>query len=254
VQVNQNKTLRFAITAGALLVVFLHVWKPDLQIDSVTLALLIVAILPWAQPLIKSVELMGVRLELQELKNELAETKGAAASAVRKADYLLAGPSPAPTAGVAPAQPIDSAIEALQKLMAEYEHIRDTQSSGAARTQAMTAVVRKMIELAPALPGFDVATALSSSRRGERLAAYAYLFAQPDLKLLALLVTSVTKIEDKPFGQYWGLQAISRVLATRGREPLPASVLNDLSQFAERLPRGSDREYELNRILTDLKL
>ncbi len=201
----QTQVLRIGVTFGALILVTLHVWKPDLQIDSITVVLLIVAVLPWVQPLIKSIELLGVKLELQELKDELADAKGAAESAARKADYLLSGATPTPSIEVAGAQAVDMVGETFAQLMGAYEHIRATQSSGAARTQAMTAIVRKMIELAPSLQDFDVAETLISPQRGRRLAAYAYLYARPDFQFIEPLVTSVTKLEDKPFGQYWGL-------------------------------------------------
>jgi hypothetical protein len=248
----QTQGIRIGVTVGASVLVGMHVWKPDLKIDSITIVLLIVAVLPWVQPLIKSIELLGVKLELQDLKNELNDAKGAAKSAERKADYLLSGAPPTPAPDGANLNAVDTANQSFAKLMRDYEHIRNTQSSGAARTRAMTEIVRKMVALAPAIHGFDPAEALKSDQRGLRLAAYAYLYAQPDYRFIEALVAGVTKVEDKPFGQYWGLQAISRVLASRGGASVSESVRSQLRQLSERLPRGTDRDYEVRKILLEL--
>jgi hypothetical protein len=81
--------LRRGVSIGALVIAGLHLWRPDWKIDSITVVLLIIAVLPWTQPLIKNIESLGVKLELQDLKNEVDNAKGAAASAERKAEYLL---------------------------------------------------------------------------------------------------------------------------------------------------------------------
>jgi hypothetical protein len=246
--------LRRGVTLGALVVAGLHLLRPELEnrlhhrcfIDYSR-----TTVLPWAQPLIKSIELLGVKLELQDLKNEVANAKGAAASAERKAEYLLSSvPSTRPIASAVSTR--EAADQSFTQLMREYEHVRSTQSAGAARTQAMTAIVRKMIELAPSLQNCDVAKALMSNEDGERLAAYAYLYARPDIQLIGPLVTSVTRLEDKPFGQYWGLQAISRVLTSREGVSVPDAARLQLRQFAQMVPRGTDRDYEIRKILRDL--
>lgn len=71
--------LRFAVTIGALLVAVAHLIWPDVAVDSVTVALLVVAVLPWLAPLVKSVELPGgLKIELQDLQQvaDRANTAG----------------------------------------------------------------------------------------------------------------------------------------------------------------------------------
>jgi hypothetical protein len=250
----QTKGLRIGVTLVALVLVTMHVLKPDLRIDSITIVLLIVAVLPWVQPLIKSIELLGVKLELQDLKNELNDAKGAAKSAERKVDYLLSGAASAVPIDKENLRVAETAEQSFTGLMDDYEHIRNSQSSGAARTSAMTAVVRKMIEVAPAIHTFDLVDALKSDRGGRRLGAYAFLYARPDFEFIDDLVAGVTKVEDKPFGQYWGLQAISRVLASRGGVSVSENVRSQLRQFSGRLPRGTDRDYEIRKILQELEV
>lgn len=64
------------ITLGATAVAILHVARPALSIDGVTVALLIVAIAPWMADIVKSVTLPGgFSFELQEVERDLSEAK-----------------------------------------------------------------------------------------------------------------------------------------------------------------------------------
>jgi hypothetical protein len=63
------KRLRQIVSLGALLVALAHVIWPNLAIDAITLVLIMLAIIPWLAPLIKSLELPGgLKLEFQELQ------------------------------------------------------------------------------------------------------------------------------------------------------------------------------------------
>lgn len=64
------------------------------MIDSITAFFAFVAILPWLQPIIKTVEMLGMKLELQELKGQVAEARGAAESASQQATFALVSSLP----------------------------------------------------------------------------------------------------------------------------------------------------------------
>lgn len=71
-------TVSILISAGALAIALLHVLLPTVEIDAITIALLILALLPWIGPIFKSIELPGgIKLELREemrqLKSEVSE-------------------------------------------------------------------------------------------------------------------------------------------------------------------------------------
>lgn len=242
-----NLPLKILVSAVGLLAAIVHVSKPELRIDSITIVLLVIAAIPWAQPLIKSIELLGVKLELQELHAKVAEATGAAESATRQVGVALA-------VSTAPPQPealLDSqAVEnKIKELADKYNHIRDTQKAGGQRTTAMTNVVSQMMEFARRMPSLDPKRLLSNENRGLRLFGYAFLYEQPnDSALLLPLVESVTRIEDKPFGQYWGLQAIKKVIANAPPEAQSEAKAR-LSSFSPRIPAGTDRGYELRQIL-----
>ena len=245
--------LKAAVTIGALAVAVVHTWLPSVRIDAITVALLAAAVLPWLQPIFKSVKLPGgIELVLQELEQEVKDATGAAKSAERKADLAVSGIA-TNHSEIRALQPEAAANERLIALTREYVEIRKTQPSGSARTQAMTAIVRAMIDLALSVPNLDVLPLLRSSDAGQRLASYAYLYAAPDARHLAALVSSVTTLEDKPFGQYWGLQAIGHNFGSRLEKDVVDSVLRDLTAFVERVPRGSDRDYEARKLLTQMR-
>jgi len=92
---------------------------------------------------------------------------------------------------------------------------------------------------------------------GERLAAYAHLYALPDPTHLEGLSRSLRELEPgsthrflaQPFEQYWGLLALHKVLGRFDRRNVPSSVTNDLTALRKLLPPGSDRAYELSRCL-----
>lgn len=73
----KRKTQIF-ITTSAVLVGLTHLFFPDLKIDAIFITLIVVAIIPWLEPLLKSVELPGgLKVEFQDLKKIEDEAKKA---------------------------------------------------------------------------------------------------------------------------------------------------------------------------------
>src|SRR6266487_1327283 len=62
--------LKLAMTGGAVAVIVARLLWPGLKLDAVTLGLLVVAVLPWLSPLIKSAEFPGGwKIEFQDVKD-----------------------------------------------------------------------------------------------------------------------------------------------------------------------------------------
>lgn len=81
------KLLRQVVSLGALILALAHLVWPSLAIDAITLALMVIAILPWLAPLVKSLKIPGGwKVEFQELQK--------AASRAESAGLLAAEPSP----------------------------------------------------------------------------------------------------------------------------------------------------------------
>lgn len=251
-----NLSVSAIISVVALILAGVRLKWPDIKIDSITLGLMIIAVLPWLAPLFKSVKIPGgwefVFKEAMEAKQTANEAKGAAESTAKRVELASAGNLPNVVASTA--DPMRSKEDELQLLVDKYNEIRETQRSGSARTAAMTDVFRQMIGLAPELKQFNVKKHLEAKNRGMRLASYAYLYALPNFALLDDLVISVIEVEDKPFGQYWGLEAVAKVIGNRKLGDLnPLTVEKLQNALLTRLHSGTDRHFLLSRILRDLK-
>lgn len=65
----EARKIQFTITLGSLLLALAHLLWPSLTIDSITLALIVLAVLPWLTPLLKSLKLPGgLEVEFKELE------------------------------------------------------------------------------------------------------------------------------------------------------------------------------------------
>jgi hypothetical protein len=240
--------LRVLLTVAAIAVAVSHAKWPTLRIDGVTLGLIVLAVLPWLAPIIKSIELPGIgKIELQEVKAQVEELRGQAASASQKADTALTNTIVAPQAAA-----LLTSEQRYLALSERYNDIRKTQKPSDLRTAAMTNVVGEMISLASSGASVKVVPFLTDRDDGKRLFAYAHIYAHPDPRLLPDLVRSVTQVEDKPFGQYWGIQAIGRVIQA-APDSVDVQTQVALRQFLTKLKRGTDRHYELSRILRSLE-
>jgi hypothetical protein len=70
------RSLAIAISVTALVVAGVHLIWPELHIDAVTLALVVVAIAPWLAPIFKSIELPGgLRFEYQQIERQVREVQ-----------------------------------------------------------------------------------------------------------------------------------------------------------------------------------
>jgi hypothetical protein len=253
-----NVAARLVFTAVALSVAAAHLLWPHLAIDAVTVGLLIIALLPWASSFLHSVEALGVKAELRQQEQQIQEAKGAAESANRRAEfaeqYSAARESTAAEAGLdaRSSPPHTDAEEVFAELAREYNEVRERMRSGSGRTAVMTRIVSRMAALAPDLAHFDVEHALGAKDPGSRLSAYAYLYACPNFGYAEALVDTVTS-EDKPFNEYWGIRAIGRVLGSRPQDANIDMTVTKLRKHLEnRLRPGTDRYYELSRILREL--
>ena len=134
----------------------------------------------------------------------------------------------------------------VHDLAVRYNTLRGVLPSSDQRTVLMAGVVRELRDLLREVPGFDVTKFLSSTDRGLRLAAYAFLTEHKAPQHRPELVR-VTCAEDKPFGQYTGLEAIRYQGQTAER--LHDEDLNMLSSLAQRLGPNEDRTQLINDII-----
>jgi len=75
---NQSRCITIIISFIACILIIAHIFCPDVAIDSITVALLVLALVPWMLPLLKAIDLPGVgRIEFQDLEKIGNEAKQA---------------------------------------------------------------------------------------------------------------------------------------------------------------------------------
>jgi hypothetical protein len=70
-----GRGLAAGVTAIALALLLFHLAFPDVSVDSATIALLILAAVPWLGAWIKSIEVAGVKVELHDLREQLLQVR-----------------------------------------------------------------------------------------------------------------------------------------------------------------------------------
>jgi hypothetical protein len=136
----------------------------------------------------------------------------------------------------------------LATLAAEYDRARLDRQHGDGRSQTINQIVGRMIRAATAIETFDVGKAITSSSAGERLTAYAHLIAHPNPANFDALMLALVGGESTSNGQYWAIQALSKVL------PLASKIQrihtrNELRHLVDDFPPSSDRGYALRVLL-----
>jgi hypothetical protein len=226
-----------AVSFLALGVAVAHLLAPGLKIDNVTVALLVIAIVPWLRELFTSIELPGgLRVEFRDVEQRVE-----AAEAMADAALIGGGEGAGETDDPA-------AREDVRRLAAEYLTVRATMRAGSARTQRMNGIFAGLVRTTQRLAHPELADWLASSDGGLRLAAYARLYAVPDGSTLRGLAEAATG-EPLAFGQYWAIRALDKVVDLKGPERVPTEVLRGLENCR---PNGADRAYLLNRVIAKI--
>lgn len=180
----------------------------------------------------------------EEIAQKAKEAAGAAQSALQKAEFALITSPDTSLHG--------SSLENLLQSAANYNEIRNTMKPGPARTSKMTEVVKGMMAIISLIETYDIDAALKDRNDGKRLIGYVWLNVKPNEEYLGELVDAIAT-DPTAFGQYWGIQALSKIIKHRTSEKMDPTVFNKLKSYYNRLDKGIDREYELARILPELK-
>jgi hypothetical protein len=174
------------------------------------------------------------------------DAHGAALNAERKADAALASLGSASERQLPGAT--DSASAELHRLAAEYDRVRSGPGRASGTSSIVSELVGRMIRAAANAKDYNFSEALRSTSAGERLAAYAYIYEHPAPEYLGVLVRAIADGEPTGNGQYWAIQALSKVypLATEEKQ---RDVEPALRQILANYSPGSDRGYALGRVL-----
>jgi len=231
----------WVLSAVALTLAATHVLWPD-RVDILTVAILLVAGLPWMPRIFEHIELPGGwKLQFRQIQERLDRTEStahAALSAVAEGAEAVTDPSAVPLGSVA-------------DLATEANRVR-TEVEGRAQSDAFSQLIGKMMVRTVADATFDAVAALRLSDPGMRLAGYAYMYVRRDPAAFAELVDALVDRENTALGQYWALQAVRRTLGRVDPAALPADLAVRLAALRAELPEGSSRRAELEEILRRL--
>lgn len=247
--------LKAAISLLAVVMLVARLAFPHIQIDAIVWVLAAVALIPWVAHAIRSVELPGgLKVELQEMKRDIAVAKGAAESARQHAELATV------QTGFHTQRAIREDVEVKwpelsRKLVSEYNLLREQHRPSVGRTTLMTQVVGEMIKAAHQFPDWSPEQALASGDRGTRLLAYAHLYAVPNFSCFTTLVSSACNFADdnRSFGQYWSVLALQRVVTVGAEQGIGRTESQSLAKLAARFEPGSDRHAEMSRLMCNLE-
>ena len=228
--------INIIISLLSLILIIIHFLYPD-KIDYITLILFGICFIPWIIPYVKSIELAGVKVELNELK-------GAIKSNDIKIDVVLADM-------VNPSYQYHSedSVGKISELANIYNDIRTKLVRSDYRTNEMTKVMNQMLNLAGSIKNIEIENYINSDDDGLNLFGYAYTFLNPKEECFSLIINSINKSDAKPFNQYWGLSSIQKILSKHGINKITSDDLNNLKKLSKEFLPGTDRSYVLNQIL-----
>lgn len=236
--------VQIAITAIAIAALVLRQVLPNFHADNITLALVVIAFLPWLGLVFKSFEVPGLgKVEFLERKVRTLEEQQRVSN---ENSSLAAGAASILVAGKAGAALEADGGQTLSNLANKYDEMRRTMPSGWQRTSELAKVFGQMAAAAANADQFDVRRALSAGDEGTRITGIAYLFARPDPGMMDELISTITQKETAAFNQYWGLKTVQNILDHGGK--LSDQSRKKLTRYAANVERR-DRYRETMKIL-----
>jgi serine/threonine protein kinase len=146
-------------------------------------------------------------------------------------------------------------LEQLSALAEKYNDIHETYKGQDTpnRRELMTGILNEMVKLSFNEETIDVMPYLHSDNWGMRLAAYAYIYTNPQFKFLPALIDSTQQASRQPFVQHRGIEAIGKILERHGPEAKATEAVTKLQTLHNNLSATTLRYAELSRILKTLE-
>jgi hypothetical protein len=237
----RHRWFGIGLTVVALAAAVGHLIWPAAKIDTSTVVLLVVALLPWLGHLLDSIELPGgwkVKYRSLEQRQDSVELAAAAAGAQATDAASTA------RAAFGAAQTADPAtMDTVRSLVDEYDRLwaLPRQSTGRGDFDRLFGA---MVAVVPRVPGFDPVQAIGDPADGARLAGYAYLYGRPDPARLAEVVGAAVE-ERSPVVQYWAIRTVAVLMERTDVAVVPETVVAQLRALMDRLPVDSSRHAQL---------
>lgn len=227
-----------AVSAVAVAAAVVHVVRPDLKIDTITVVLLVVALLPWLGHLLDSIEMPGgwkVKYRTLEQRQDSVEQVATDATSTAQAAFGAAQTVDSPT------------MDTVRLLVEEYDRLwaLPRQRTGSAEFDRLFGA---MVAVVPKVPDFDPVRAFGAPADGARLTGYAYVYGRPDPARLTDVVAAAVE-ERSPVVQYWAIRTVAVVMEQTDVSAVPETVVAQLGALMERLPVHTSRHTRLAAVL-----
>jgi hypothetical protein len=239
--------IRILITIVAIAVLAATWFFPTkAKVDASGIALLVLALLPWIVPImhITELDLGGNVIKLQDQIKELQKSKDLSDAEIKQIRELLRVTTNMARAQIGPNPDITSSESAetdvkIAELKASFMPLYNDRFRST-RLSDLTKVVAQLVPLMAQKTNFDPLPSLGSRDPADRIAAIAYIYGKPDWKYLDRLITAASG-EDKPFIQYWAVEAIGAITALPGTHVSP-SQMQALNALLPRVDNFFDHE------------
>jgi hypothetical protein len=219
------------------------------KIDVVTIALVLLAFLPWLSTFLSEFSAGGITVKLREIEKKIETV---AEQQVRTDDQLIQSATAAQSA-TKPRKSAMPASQGLDELAQKYISTRNSMRSGPARTTKMTDIFVEMRAAALATgPGWDQAEGwLADDDPGRNLGALAFLNAFPEKVKPSSLIDLVERTS-QPFIQYWALRTLNSFVQTQGSKDFSVADVRRLKALEGQLGPSVDRGILVRSINRDL--
>ncbi|MFC9509421.1 hypothetical protein [Streptomyces sp. NPDC057002] len=239
-----------AVTAIAVVAAVVHLVWPHIELDAVTVTLLVIAVVPWLGGIFDSITLPGgAGVQFRRLTARMEESEAVTARLERAVEGAADTSQVALTAAqdrTSGEQRTDP-VKRVNGLAADYLALRRNLPAGQERTRLMQQVFGELVRETGRITDPPLASWLESENGGLRLAAYTRLFLDPDPRCLDALLDAVLK-DDLAFNVSRGIRALENITDVIGPEQVGIGVVHRLRTYFGELPQGN-RKKHLRRLL-----
>jgi len=249
-EVRRRRYTALAVTVIAVLAAAAHLMWPHIELDAVTVTLLVIAVVPWLSEIFDGITFPGgggvqfrhLTARVEEVQTAAARLERAVEGAADTSQIALTAAQER-TSGELRADP----GEAVDRLAADYLNLRQSLPAGWERTRLMQQLFGELVRETARIPDPPLASWLGSKNGGLRLAAYTRLFLDPDPRHLDALLDAVLK-DEFAFNVSRGIRALENIIDVIGPEQIRVGTVHRLRSYLGELPEGN-RKKHLRRLL-----
>jgi hypothetical protein len=233
----KHQWVGIGVTVVAVSAAAAHVIWPNLKIDTITVVLLVVALLPWLGHLLDSIEMPGgwkVKYRSLEQRQDSVEQVATDATSTAQAAFGAAQAVESPT------------MDTVRLLVEEYDRLWALpHRTGSGEFDRLFGA---MVAVVPKVPDFDPAQAMRAPADGVRLTGHAYVYGRPDPARLSEVVDAAAD-ERSPVVQYWAIRTVAVLMEQIDVSAVPEAVVLRLRALMDRLPVDTSRHAQLAAVL-----